>query len=495
MNRLFCNIDCTCFFHTPLDGRKGNSGEAVDRYVERIAEAGVTDLLINTNARRTSYRSSAWEAFWDGYDPDGPDTQPFLASMHPEDIAPYRQSLNNMLALHRAGVDYPARMLAAARRNGMKGWITLRMNDVHNGNNRNHPFHGRFWREHPEFFRQNCPGYFATALDYAQPEVREFFASLIAETLDRYDIDGLELDFMREPYLFSRDEEVEGKRILTEWLKEIRELVQNAAERLGHPVMLGARVPSDPDTAARMGLDAVAWAGAGIVDLIVPTPRWTTMEFDMPMIEWRERLKGTDAKLAGGLEVRVQATPAGKHFIATPEHAMGAAAAILSGGADAVYLFNYFPSQHPNWPTGDYVSALRAMKSLSKLARSSRRHTMTYRDIIAPGEEYQPPLPAEGNRLEFRLPTGPRPPVQWKAVIEIGVDGAAKDDCPDFMINGNACQIIDEMSQYDAEEPVLSYNVPEGGLADGGRNLIVVSAPGGKSVKVISFEIRIAPEI
>jgi hypothetical protein len=96
MSALYCNIDCTCFFGTPLDERVGNTGEAVDVYADRLAKAGVTDLLVNTNARRTNYRSDVWDAFWDGYDPEGPDTQPFFAAVPAEGVASYRRLLDTM---------------------------------------------------------------------------------------------------------------------------------------------------------------------------------------------------------------------------------------------------------------------------------------------------------------------------------------------------------------------------------------------------------------
>jgi hypothetical protein len=59
---LHCSIDADCFFYTPLDGREGNTGEAVDRYVERLAEADVHVPLVNTSGRRTNYRGAAWDA-------------------------------------------------------------------------------------------------------------------------------------------------------------------------------------------------------------------------------------------------------------------------------------------------------------------------------------------------------------------------------------------------------------------------------------------------
>ena len=77
---LLTNEDCTdIFYHGVFP--PGKAGDVVDRYVDVIAGAGVTVLMCNTNSRRTNYRSDVWEAFWDGYDPDGPDEQPFFAAV------------------------------------------------------------------------------------------------------------------------------------------------------------------------------------------------------------------------------------------------------------------------------------------------------------------------------------------------------------------------------------------------------------------------------
>lgn len=104
---LLHNEDCTdIFYHAVIPA--GKAGEVVDRYVDVIAGAGVTVLMCNTNARRTNYRSDVWEAFWDGYDPDGPDEQPYLAVVPQDRRSGYRRLVGNMLEAHRQGVDYPA---------------------------------------------------------------------------------------------------------------------------------------------------------------------------------------------------------------------------------------------------------------------------------------------------------------------------------------------------------------------------------------------------
>ncbi|HEX5445866.1 MAG TPA: hypothetical protein VFW87_18710, partial [Pirellulales bacterium] len=282
--QLYYNQDSTQFFMSEIPA--GKAGETIDRYVDEIADAGVTVFFCNTNARRTNYRSSAWEAFWDGYDPSGPDDQPFLAPVPPEQSPAFRKLIHNMLKVHQEGVDYPARVIARCRQRKMSPWISLRMNDCHYNDVPNHPFHGSFWVKNPQLRRQNCTGYFASCLDFAQREVRDYYMALIEETLDRYDVDGLELDFMREPYLFSANKEKEGTPILTAWVRDVRQRTNEAAVKRGHPIRLGVRVPSRPETALGMGLDAVAWAQEGLIDLLVVTPRWATLEFGMAIPEW-----------------------------------------------------------------------------------------------------------------------------------------------------------------------------------------------------------------
>ncbi|HHX41870.1 MAG TPA: hypothetical protein GX715_18090 [Armatimonadetes bacterium] len=60
---LIQNEDCTNFFYYRRFGEGVDGGAMVDRYVDTLADAGVRVLMINTNARRTNYRSRVWDAF------------------------------------------------------------------------------------------------------------------------------------------------------------------------------------------------------------------------------------------------------------------------------------------------------------------------------------------------------------------------------------------------------------------------------------------------
>ncbi len=101
---LLHNEDCTNIFYNAMIA-EGKAGEVVDRYIDVIADAGVTVLMCNTSARRTNYRSDVWEAFWDGYEPNGTDEQPYLAAVPPDRRKAYRKLVGNMLEVHRQDVD------------------------------------------------------------------------------------------------------------------------------------------------------------------------------------------------------------------------------------------------------------------------------------------------------------------------------------------------------------------------------------------------------
>jgi len=70
------NQDSTEFFYT--HGPDEMSGEAVDAWVDGLAEAGVGTLFSNVNAMKTNYASKVWEPDWHGYDPAAGDDQPVL---------------------------------------------------------------------------------------------------------------------------------------------------------------------------------------------------------------------------------------------------------------------------------------------------------------------------------------------------------------------------------------------------------------------------------
>jgi hypothetical protein len=308
---------------------------------------------------------------------------------------------------------------------------------------------------------------------------------LIREALTLFDLDGLELDWMRFGYFFRVGRELEGGKILTDFIAQVRREAAKAARHWGHPIRLGARVPSTPETARQLGLDGAAWARAGLIDLLVVTPFWATCEFNMPISTWRRLLDGTNVMLAGGLEVLYRPMPGGKPIEMTPAQAVGASMAVLSGGADLVYLFNYFPESKP-WPAEQFNSTLRAMAGCDSLGALARTHAITYRDVRAPGEPADNPLPATGSQCAFRLQTGSRPVGRKvEVIIELDAPNGGVTSPPAIRVNGVPCPVRAR------ENTTFIYEVPETAQTEE-VHVIEASADSGHTMRINRVEFTIA---
>jgi hypothetical protein len=174
-----------------------------------------------------------------------------------------------------------------------------------------------------------------------------------------------------------------------------------------------------------------------------------------------------------------------------PECAVGAAVAVLSGGGDVVYLFNHF--QNAGWPPADYQRRLKAFSSLTELCKLPRRHVVTHREVVVPGENYRAPLPATGRELSFQLPLGPTPPADWRA--EAIIEMAANDghfENPRVSMNNVAAELA-KAESLENRNRLLTFSIPTGALPGKSSDTINVTAAAEESIKLLGVEVRIFP--
>ena len=295
---LVINEDNSHFFGTrkPED----MTIEGLHAFVDQYAGSAVTHLFLNPNAMRASFRSRSRDAIWDP-----------VAGKEPVDLWP-----QNAKRLFAAGLDPYEVWINRCREKGISPWLSMRMNDVHSVDESDNFMHSSFWREHPQCWRVPhgaASPWVNRAMNYAHAEVREHQMAFVRELLERYDADGLELDWMRFGYHLTPGREREEAAILTEFVRATRALTNDWSTKRGHPILFGVRVPAHPDAAAGLGMDAVAWARAGLVDLIVPCPFWSSSDFDIPVELWRERLGAVadQVTVAPGLEYNARPWPGG----------------------------------------------------------------------------------------------------------------------------------------------------------------------------------------
>ncbi|MFO7535879.1 MAG: hypothetical protein R6X19_09405 [Kiritimatiellia bacterium] len=497
MNGIALNEDNSHFFTSRAHQKM--TMETVDAWVDQYARTQVSHLLLSPNAMRTSYGSRIWDPIWKGYDPQGADDQPLLASLLPEKRPLARNWIQTAWALDQSGIDVYARWIDGARRHGISPWLSMRMNDVHDVGDPRSYMHSDFWREHPEFRRvpYRFTAWTDRAFDYGRQEVREHHFRLIEELAQRYDFDGLELDWMRFGFHFRPGHEGEGSDILTAFTERVRRLLDGFEKTRGHRIRLGARVPSRPQTALGLGMDAVTWSRRGLIDWLVITPFWATIEPDMPARLWRSLLAGSGVELCAGLELLLKPYPGWQRQSNSLETARSAALALLHDGSDRIYLYNYMDSETTMDRSEDYPRLLRELGDPAAMARQPRRHVLTYADTWAEGEPPAVALPAKvraGHACAFRLPIGPQP-ASGKAFVALALDpacGASGHDV-NVRINGELCgQGEDvELQKPCPDEPVWRFPLSVKDLRPG-HNVVEVEAK--KPLSLTWVEIAIYPQ-
>lgn len=373
--------------------------DGLNAFVDQYANTAVTHLFLNPNAMTASFDSKTRDAIWELRDQRIPPDIPFAQTW-----------VDNARLLNERGLDPYAVWIARSREKNISPWLTMRMNDIHDVDNTTNYMHSTFWLTHPEYWRvphESKGSWTNRALNYAMPAVREHNMAFLAELLERYDPDGIELDWMRFGYHFRAGQERAGAEILTQFMRDARTVTEAWSTKRGHPIQLGARVPADPDAAVGLGMDGVRWAREGLIDLLVPTPFWATADFDIPVEEWKKRIGDATAhvKIAPGTEVLLRAYPGGEAVLNDLASVYGFASGAWARGADAIYLFNYMDPAPILGGTEAYRTLLEKGLSPEFVNTQPRRYVVTYRDTVPAGVSNNAQLPFELNRnfAEFRF--------------------------------------------------------------------------------------------
>ena len=264
------------------------------------------------------------------------------AKVHPYYREQGRAMADNLRQLVERHED-PVKILSArAKALGIRFWLTCRMNEIHEDDDRfmavrslfkeQHPelLHGK--THHPEAIYAPKKGY-SYAWDYGQAPVREHFLTLFREWL-RYEIDGIELDFCRSPCLFPPGQEKVGMPLLTEFVTKLRAMARATADSRGSKVKLAIRVPPSLRRCREAGIDVTTWIDQGLVDIVTPMDRGY-FDPEPRLMEFVRLAKPHGVIVLGGIEPKVRG------YRQSNRQTFAAVATFLHSGANGVYLFNY----------------------------------------------------------------------------------------------------------------------------------------------------------
>lgn len=480
---LIVNEDNSHFFGSRAPEAMTRAGLVA--WVDQYAGTAVTHLFLSPNSMRASFRSRTREAIWDP-----------VAGVAPTGLWP-----ENAKRLHEAGLDPYAVWIARARERGLSPWLSMRMNDVHSVDAPDSFMHSEFWRTHPELRR--VPGgpiqpWTNHALNYAHAAVRAHHAAFLQELFERYDPDGIELDWMRFPLHLTPGREREEAPLLDAFVRDARRLADDWGRRRGHPIRLGVRVTAHPDAAAGLGLDAVRWAREGWVDLIVTGPFWRTADFDLPLEAWRERLGPAAATVAviPGFEHNLRAWVSGVTGPNDLATLRGFAAGAHHRGAESLYLFNWMDSQTRPVSAEDYAELLRTGLKPAAVAGRFQRYPVTYPDTVPPGFPDGTQLPVElGRDVLFRVYAGShdgRGPVS--VAIGLAERPGVATAAVDVTLNDRPMQAAADLPQpksFGGSGRVLRFTGESAGVRAGYNTITARPGAGAAAQQIVWVELRL----
>lgn len=204
-----------------------------------------------------------------------------------------------------AGGDMVAAYVARCRRVGVAPFVSLRLNDSHGKEFVDTPGGGdiseipgyslhcvnRFYKENPQFRIDPDPAkvgkehWNTRVLNWGNPEVVEWMFGFIQEICEGYDIDGLELDFMRHCNFFRVSETTFAQRaaVMTGFVRRVRGLLDRTSKP-GRRRWLGARIPCYAVALDPLGLDLPALTAAGLETLNLSSYYLTAQQVDVAAI-------------------------------------------------------------------------------------------------------------------------------------------------------------------------------------------------------------------
>jgi hypothetical protein len=224
---------------------------------------------------------------------------------------------------------------------------------------------------------------FNTYSDHVDPEVRRRRLETIEDACDRYELDGIGLNYYVPSTTFSAEvgrptDAPNNPPALTGFVREVRALLDRIGEKRGQRLGLAVQVHSNEDANTESGLEVRKWLSEKLVDLVVPTsphpnsPQDTALLDTNPSLDWM-----VEAAHEAGAWVYapiVNAVYDDRQYEATIEMYRAAATNHLANGADGLYLSSL------RWPhTANEYEILREMGYPAVYSRKTKHYMLGHR--------------------------------------------------------------------------------------------------------------------
>ena len=411
------------------------------------------------------------------------------------------QSVNrhaNMRMLRRAGVDSLSLVTKHVHEAGLEVFWTHRINDIHDSFT--DWLFSDWKREHPQYLMGtpddkkrhdiSHPRYMWSTLDFEKPEVLDYLYRITEEVCQRYDVDGIEIDYFRHPLFFRPNLQYKPAtpvqvEIMTGFQRRIREMAYLEGNRRGRPILVAAHVPMSRQTCLHVGIDLERWLRDDLLDVLVAGSGYQPMSMPTKKI--------AELGHAHGVPVYPNISNSGmEQWSGRVEAWRAAASNVWQAGADGMNLFNWFPGAQ-NDPLFTTLGDPQTLAGLDKVFGIDNMRE--YYGCLEQGVVQSQILPVEfgrsGKPREVNLPLGDDIAAAAKAgnlkkvTLRVQFVSRTADDKVELYLNGN----LVEPESEDTKEGWVTYR-PEPRQYVPGDNTISFRLTAARPGRKVSISLR-----
>jgi hypothetical protein len=276
------------------------------------------------------------------------------------------------------GVDIVKLIVKESHRRNIEAFWEYRINGADRETDLGTPARIPLKDQHPEWLVDG--GWWGPGLwNYAVPEVRARGVTILRELAENYDLDGINLDCGRHPPFLPIGQQWEQREAMTDFVRQVRLMLQEVAKRRGRPFLLSVRVADTVPGCHFDGLDIETWVKQNLVDMIIIGTR----SIQVDLAGFREITRGSHVKLYPCIDQHH--SPQFYHQVGI-EYLRGIAANWWHQGADGVATFNFWnelPEMAPRL-VGDAYGDDDYRRSLWPMSGGESVHARAYRELGDP---------------------------------------------------------------------------------------------------------------
>ncbi len=250
---------------------------------------------------------------------------------YPSNILPVREDYQRWI---QQGLDPLPVCIEKCRKKNIEAFYSFRINGANDFGDWTPP---PVIEQHPEW---GIPSPFWPKLwrhfNFTLEEVRQYKLSIIREVAERYDFDGIEIDWRCGLSSLPPMQAWKNRDSLTIFMRSVREMLQEVAEQRGRPYLLATRIPENIEGCHYDGLHIERWVEENLIDIIALGCK----SFEVDLDAFKGLTEGTHIKLYPSMDDHHRASG---YEHPTIELYRGVASTFHHQGADGIYVFNWYP--------------------------------------------------------------------------------------------------------------------------------------------------------